>query len=795
MPELHEAMLYSKLEDKKVKCRLCRRNCTIAEGGRGQCGVRKNVGGKLYSLVFGRTLTMSVDPIEKKPLYHFRPGSQCLGVSTFGCNFFCKHCFPAETRVFSSSGVRPIRELFHTAEGLDNFGNVSIRKFKHSKVLTHTSDFYKLVHGFEHFYDGELLEIKPFYLPSFRCTPNHEIFVAKPTGEISTRLAVELEEGDLLLVPKKTFSEQKKTLDLAEFFKQHSTLFKKNAWKYDAKKAEEIFSLYSAGLTSRELGKKFDMHPVYLRYLISKIRKYGFPHLFEYRGGIEIKEKKIRFKHSKHEVKRFIKFDSDFAKLLGYYCAEGSVTSLKSRPNSYYTRFSFGKHELKYIKEVQRLLLKIFGVSSRIKTERTGLYLTVGNSIVSILFKSLVGYNAKSKFIPPELISADKRTTKAFLRGYVAGDGWIGNRIISMNTVSENLAFGLCALMLNLGEIPRFYIWRPPKTKKIEDRTVSQSTLYYVKIAVSNPKKFLEQTDYHEKETQNKKAIEKEDYFLLPINWIKRSLYEGSVYNLEVEKEHSYLANFVAVANCQNWNMSQQRSEEAIAKVPFTSPEAIVEQALATGVEGIAYTYTEPAIFAEYALETMKLARKKGLYNVWVSNGYMTLECIDEIAPFLDAINVDLKGNVKFYREIVGNADINFVKENIAYLHKKKIHLEVTNLIVPGYNDKQKDFEDVSSFVASLSPLVPLHFTRFSPQYKLSHLPPTGIEKLHRAKRAAKKAGLKYVYVGNVLEGESTKCPECGAVLIKRAGFASKSLGLGKDGECGECGAKTGIIV
>jgi len=247
--------------------------------------------------------------------------------------------------------------------------------------------------------------------------------------------------------------------------------------------------------------------------------------------------------------------------------------------------------------------------------------------------------------------------------------------------------------------------------------------------------------------------------------------------------------------HCQNWGISQQRREEAIAKVPFTSPGEIVEQALAAGAEGIAYTYTEPTVFAEYALETMKLARSKNLYNVWVSNGYMTRECIDEIAPFLDAINVDLKGNAKFYREIVGNTDINFVKENIAYLHEKKIHLEVTNLIVPGFNDREKDFKEVSEFVASLSPFVPLHFTRFSPQYKLDHLPPTGIEKLHRAKGAAEKAGLKYVYVGNVLEGESTKCPECGAALIKRAGFASQAVGLGKDGECGKCGAETGILV
>jgi len=211
----------------------------------------------------------------------------------------------------------------------------------------------------------------------------------------------------------------------------------------------------------------------------------------------------------------------------------------------------------------------------------------------------------------------------------------------------------------------------------------------------------------------------------------------------------TYGCNFFC-KHCQNWQMSQQRDEKEIAAVPFTFPKEIVEQSLAAGVEGIAYTYNEPTIFAEYALDTMKLARKKGLYNVWVSNGYMTRECIDKISPFLDAINVDLKGDARFYKEVVGNADIGFVKENISYLHKKKIHLEVTNLIVPGYNDNEKNFREVAEFVAGLDLLVPLHFTRFSPQYKLDYLPATAVSKLHKAKEIAEKAGLKYVHLGNV---------------------------------------------
>jgi len=256
----------------------------------------------------------------------------------------------------------------------------------------------------------------------------------------------------------------------------------------------------------------------------------------------------------------------------------------------------------------------------------------------------------------------------------------------------------------------------------------------------------------------------------------------------------TYGCNF-SCKHCQNWQISQQRSEQEIFKVPFTGPEEIIQQALSAEAQGIAYTYTEPTIFAEYALDTMKLAHKKGLYNVWVSNGYMSKECIAEIAPFLDAINIDLKGNARFYKEVCGNADIKYVKENIRAFHKKGIHVEVTNLVVPGFNDSDKDFKEVSEFISSLSPKTPLHFTRFHPDYRLDYLPPTDLGKLQRAKELALEAGLKYVYLGNLLEEEDTLCPNCGSILIKRIGFSSQTKGLEEGGKCKKCGEKTGVII
>jgi pyruvate formate lyase activating enzyme len=789
-----EAGFYRKLGQGAVQCELCRRYCAIREGEAGKCGVRKNAGGKLYSLVYGRTVSMEIDPIEKKPLFHFKPGSHCMGISTFGCNFFCLHCFSPDTNVLTGEGIRRIEDLFGVGAPLAEEENVSIRKLNGLEVVTQRGDLSELVHGFRHSYEGELLEIKPFYLPSFKCTPNHKIFIETKEGEHSSKTAAELKEGDLLLIPRE-FSSKQKVIDLAEVFKHHVILFKKNAWKYDLKRAEEIFSLYSSGSTSKELGEKFDMHPVYVRHLISKIREHGFPFLFEQMGGIEVKGDRVRFKFSKSEVPRFIEINPDFAKLLGYYCAEGHVGFPGNRPTSYYLRFSFGKHETKYVKEVQRLVSRVFGLSSSISPAETTLNVVVGNSPIALLFKFLAGSGAKNKSIPSEILFADRKTIKAFLAGYVAGDGWVGREIISMSSVSESLAVGLCGLLLKVGAVPRFYVWNPSPRKKIVGRTISQSQLYYVKVKVSNPERFLQEADYREAKGLNKKCIERDNYFLIPIKQIKKYQYRGPVYNLEVKGEHSYLASFAAVANCQNWQTSQQRSEAAIASVPFTSPEEIVEQTLASGTEGIAYTYTEPTIFAEYALDTMRLAKKKGLYNVWVSNGYMTKKCIDAIAPFLDAINVDLKGDSRFYREVCGNANVEFVKENIASLFEKKIHVEVTNLIVPGYNDNEKSYKEASDFVASVSPTIPLHFTRFWPQYKMQHLPPTDVEKLRRAKETALKAGVKYAYIGNVGEEEPTLCSKCSAVLVKRLNLTASVKELGKNGKCKKCGSKADIIV
>ncbi|MEK7142880.1 MAG: AmmeMemoRadiSam system radical SAM enzyme [Patescibacteria group bacterium] len=207
---------------------------------------------------------------------------------------------------------------------------------------------------------------------------------------------------------------------------------------------------------------------------------------------------------------------------------------------------------------------------------------------------------------------------------------------------------------------------------------------------------------------------------------------------------------------CQNYDISQCSKEgpdrnEITNKIGVEmTPEQIVNDALKNKCPSISYTYTEPTIFLEFALDTMKLSHQKGLKNVWVSNGYMTKETLDLITPYLDAVNIDLKGfDENNYLKYSG-AKLQPVLENIREIFKRKIHLEVTTLIIPGVNDDQKQLSEIAKFLAGISKNIPWHISRFFPAYKMTDTPITPIETLKLAESLGKKSGLKWVHLGNI---------------------------------------------
>lgn len=247
--------------------------------------------------------------------------------------------------------------------------------------------------------------------------------------------------------------------------------------------------------------------------------------------------------------------------------------------------------------------------------------------------------------------------------------------------------------------------------------------------------------------------------------------------------------------HCQNWNISQANLNE------ISTQEILPEEAISLtkqyGCKSIAWTYNEPTMWFEYTYDCAKLAKKEDIATVYVTNGYMSEESFDLIKHYLDAANIDLKSmSDKFYQELC-QARLQPVLDNIKRFYENKIHIEITNLMIPGYNDSKEDIMALVKFMMDeIGPEVPLHFTRFFPYYKLSQIPPTPVKSLQRAYDIAKEAGMEYVYIGNVsTEGkENTLCPECGEVLIKRDGFEIIDYELKKTRKCPECNASINII-
>lgn len=243
--------------------------------------------------------------------------------------------------------------------------------------------------------------------------------------------------------------------------------------------------------------------------------------------------------------------------------------------------------------------------------------------------------------------------------------------------------------------------------------------------------------------------------------------------------------------HCQNYAISQIAPGDEIPGTHRT-PAEIVGSAVRSGAGSIAYTYTEPTIFYEFALDTARLAKEQGLLNIFVTNGYISPEPLATIAPLLDAANIDLKGfSEKFYREIVG-AKLAEVLESIVEYRNQGVWLEITTLIIPGLNDTDAELSALASFmVQNLGADTPWHVSQFYPTYRLVDRERTPVSTLRRAREIGMAAGLRYVYEGNVPGegGENSFCPSCGSVLVERYGYRIISNRLHQGG-CDQCGAK-----
>jgi pyruvate formate lyase activating enzyme len=242
---------------------------------------------------------------------------------------------------------------------------------------------------------------------------------------------------------------------------------------------------------------------------------------------------------------------------------------------------------------------------------------------------------------------------------------------------------------------------------------------------------------------------------------------------------------------CQNWELSQARCKDG-SRLPLTggvSPEQIVDAALKNKCQSIAYTYTEPTVFFEYALAIAKLAKGRGLHNIFVTNGYMSRECLSEIGPYLDAANVDLKFfKDDSYRKICAGG-LGPVLASIRLMKEMGVWVEVTTLLIPGENDSRQELEGIAGFIRGQDKDMPWHISRFHPDFQFGDRRATPEETLKEAMEIGSSAGLTYIYAGNVHGwGNHTVCPACKKILIKREIFQVLQYNI-KDGRCAFCNA------
>lgn len=239
---------------------------------------------------------------------------------------------------------------------------------------------------------------------------------------------------------------------------------------------------------------------------------------------------------------------------------------------------------------------------------------------------------------------------------------------------------------------------------------------------------------------------------------------------------------------CQNSDISQMPVDHGKILGESIAPETLVAEAESGNAATIAYTYTEPTIYYELAKDTARIATSRGIKNIFVSNGYMSPECLDDISGYLHGANIDLKAfNDVFYKKQCG-ARLEPVLNTIKNMVEMKIWVEITTLLIPGLNDSDEELTKLAEFIAEQSADIPWHISRFHPTYRMRSVPPTPPDKIHRAKQIGNNAGLRYVYTGNIPgdEGEKTSCHNCRNLLIDRYGFSVRVNSIEK-GECPDC--------
>ncbi len=644
-----------------LKVALTKRMLSHCNFCRWNCGVDRTVAAKYGTCQLGSESKVS-------SYFHHRGeeltirGTKGSGTIFFtSCNQRCVFCVHPETVILTDRGLYTIEEIFEAAENEIQYGDGFVRFPKNLYTYSYDGRKVRIVKVFKHYYSGDLIEIKPSYAPPIMVTSSHQMVVYDPGGGLIKIPAKDLSPRHKLLIPfPRVENPSIATVDVEKILSPIAESIQYTV-SVDPELQLQTLVLAEKHYTSKRIEEILGYHPAYVHNLVKR------------RSTVIMENGLVRFNTEKHHaIPSRIPINADFAELLGYYCAEGHVTKSKSRPGIYRVVLSFGRHEEQLINRVFELFRKVFGVEPRVVERETTTTLEVGEGSLAILLSELCGSNAKNKHVPNFLFYSEPKVIESFLKAFVAGNGCVTRGYISVNTVSRMLALGLYALYLIIGHLPTFFAHTPPREKNLQGRRVEQSLLYFVKV---NQARATAKMWNKAKHVKYKIA---DGYAVVPIHTVDRVGYSGAVYNLEVEDtSHTYMANCLAVGNCQNSDISHDKNN-GVVFTPHMLAWAMWQLRM-EGCHNINLVGGEPTIHLHTIVEAISLLR----FFKGVEAGALEVKA-DLYLPYrMDPRNALYKG--EFNTPILWNSNMFMSGETMAILR------ELVDIWLPDFkfgNDK-----------------------------------------------------------------------------------------------------------
>jgi putative pyruvate formate lyase activating enzyme len=582
-----------------------------------------------------------------------------------GCNLRCVFCLPPGSRVATDCGPRPIDDVFDEASDETSLSTGFVRRPKDVRVYTVSGDAARASKVFKHQYSGDIVRIKPLNAPELKLTPNHRVFAAH-RGEPSRLMKVEadsLTRDHLLVVPKPRGGMRRDRIEVTEVLSRHVS----GVVRPRGRRIEEsrLATALAEERSSTEVAADLGYHPTYVRKLRAALRRGELALAPPQARTLQRENGHVRFAgEHRPGIPASLPLDERLAWVFGLYCAEGHVHRQSSRPNSNRLVFSLGPREEELVRRISVGLEVLFALSPAVVERRTTTTVEVGKSSLGALFSTLCGTGSRTKRVPPQMFTADEPVVRAFVDGYLAGDGTKTPTHLVANTVSPDLAHGLYILGLRLDVLPSVHRWIPPSQKVIEGRTVRQLPLWYVKFKrdrLNGTVHARERTRWRDEGT----------HFLVPIHRIEREPYAGDVYNLEVDHpSHSYMAPAVAVSNCQNFDVSWQvQGEEASAE----RLAGMMLELQAHGCHNI--NWVTPEHVVPQILEALPLAVEGGLRlpTVYNTSAYDSPDSLALMDGVVDVYMPDLKMiSSDHARRYVGKREYaDFMRRNVVEMKRQ----------------------------------------------------------------------------------------------------------------------------